>query len=50
MNQWLWPLSPEGPLTFIAERPAYGVAETSYTVDAGELRNSAERAEVLWTT
>lgn len=49
MNQWLWPLPPAGPLTFIAEWPKYRIGESTATVDAHELRESAERAEDLWT-
>ena len=49
MNQWSWPLPPDGPLTFIAEWPALGVGETVVAVDAGELRHAALRAEVVWT-
>jgi hypothetical protein len=48
MNQWLWPLPPAGPLTIIAEWPKYGIAESRATVDAGKLREAAERAENLW--
>ncbi len=50
MNQWLWPLPPDGPLTFIAQWPAFDVEETSVVVDAGELRRAADRSEVLWST
>lgn len=49
MNQWLWPLPPEGPLTFIAEWPKYGIVECSAAVDAGEIRAAAARVEDLWT-
>jgi hypothetical protein len=48
MNQWLWALPPEGPLTFFAQWPAFDVDETSVVVDAGELRHAAEHCEVLW--
>lgn len=50
MNQWLWPLPPEGPLTFFAEWPAFDVPETAVVVDASELRRAAERSELLWST
>ena len=49
MNQWLWPLPPDGPLTFIAEWPKFGIGETSVSVDGGEIRAAAETVEDLWT-
>lgn len=45
---WLWPLPPEGPLTFVAEWPAEGIGETRVEVDAGLLREAASRSEKLW--
>jgi hypothetical protein len=48
MDQWMWPLPPEGPVTFFAAWPAYGVAETSAEVDGTELRARAGDAEVVW--
>lgn len=50
MAYWLWPLPPVGPLSFIAEWPAYGIGESRATVDAGALRREAEHADVLWTS
>ena len=49
-NQWLWPLPPEGPLTFVAEWPRFAVPESTASVDAGELRRAAELAQDLWPT
>lgn len=49
MDQWMWPLPPDGPLTFIAEWPKYGVAESRGSVDAGALRDAAKEAQVLWS-
>jgi hypothetical protein len=49
MDQWLWPLPPDGPLTFIAEWPKFGISETSASVDGGEIRAAAETVEELWT-
>jgi hypothetical protein len=34
-----------GPLTFIAKWPKYGIGESAPTVDAGKLREAAERAD-----
>ena len=48
MDQWLWPLPPEGPLTFFAAWPAHGIAETSAEIDGSELRQRAAQAEVVW--
>jgi hypothetical protein len=45
---WVWPLPPEGPLTFIVSWPSEGVDETSHHLDATELRQRAEEAERLW--
>lgn len=45
---WLWPLPPDGPLTFLAEWPAYAVPESSATIDANELRAAAGRSEPVW--
>lgn len=45
---WWWPLPLEGTVTFFAEWPAYGIPETSATIDATELRAAALRAERLW--
>lgn len=49
-DYWVWPLPPEGPLTFIVSWPSQGVNETSYEFDATELRQRAEEAESLWPT
>jgi hypothetical protein len=47
-EQWLWPLPPPGPLVFVCEWPVRGIAETRVEVDAGPIREAAERAETLW--
>jgi len=41
---WLWPLPPDGSLTFHADWPAKGVLESSTVVDATELRSLARSA------
>lgn len=48
MRQWLWPLPPPGPLTFVAEWPKYGIAESQVTFDAAKLRAAADDAIDLW--
>lgn len=50
VNAWLAPIPPDGPLTFFAEWPAYGVEETEATMDATELRRAADRIEDLWSS
>jgi hypothetical protein len=49
MNAWLWPLPPDGPLTFVAEWPKYRITECRADVDGGRVRAAASRAEQLWT-
>jgi hypothetical protein len=48
MEAWIEPLPPEGPLTFIAEWPARGIAEARATMDAGRLRQAAAHIEEFW--
>jgi hypothetical protein len=47
-DHWLWPLPPEGPLTFAFAWPAEGVAEVTVQVDSAPLREAAARAAELW--
>lgn len=49
MEQWLWPLPPDGPLTLIAEWPSYGIAETRAVIDATALRVASSNAIDLWS-
>jgi hypothetical protein len=49
MNAWLWPLPPDGPLTFVAEWPKYGIPESRADVDGGRVRAAAAYAEQLWS-
>lgn len=48
MKHWLWPLPTPGDLTFHVSWPSFGIAETSSTLDADQIRAAAERAEVVW--
>jgi hypothetical protein len=41
---WLWPLPPDGPLTFHTEWPAKGIPESSTVIDASELQSLARLA------
>ena len=45
---WVYPLPPEGPVTFIASWPQYGVSEARVQVEAALIRLAAERATMLW--
>jgi hypothetical protein len=47
-RMWLWPLPPEGPLTFAFAWDEEGVEETTVDVDAGPLIAAADRALELW--
>ncbi len=45
---WIWPLPPEGPLTFAVEWPAESVDLTTRELDAAPLLAAATRSEALW--
>jgi len=45
---WAWPLPPEGPLEFVCEWPAFGVAESRAGVDAQLILGAARRSVRLW--
>jgi hypothetical protein len=47
-SYWLWPLPPEGPLTFAFAWPAKGIAETTADVDTAPLRAAGTRSVELW--
>ncbi|MCM3920688.1 hypothetical protein ND748_03220 [Frankia sp. AiPs1] len=48
LRYWLWPLPPEGPLTFVAEFLARGLPESRVSVDGAAIRAAADRAVDLW--
>lgn len=48
MQHWVWPLPPEGPLTFVVEWPARGIGLTRAEIDARLVRDAAERSVRLW--
>jgi hypothetical protein len=48
VRMWLWPLPPEGPLTFALTWPDQGIGETTVEVDSAPLRQAAARAVELW--
>jgi hypothetical protein len=45
---YLWPLPPRGRLTLVLDWPAEKVPETHTELDAGQLREGAARAQVVW--
>jgi hypothetical protein len=45
---WVHPLPPDGPVTFVASWPDYGVAETRAELDGSVIRAAAARAVILW--
>jgi hypothetical protein len=45
---WLWPLPPAGPVAFVCEWPAQGIAETRVEIDAALVLDAAARAQTLW--
>jgi hypothetical protein len=47
-EHWLWPLPPDGPLTFAFAWPDEGVAEATVLVDSAPIREAAARAVELW--
>lgn len=48
MNMWLWPLPPPGPLAFVCEWQAEGIALTRREIDGGLILDAAGRVEQLW--
>lgn len=48
VNVWLWPVPPEGALTFVFRWLAKGIEETRFELDSAPLREAAARAEALW--
>jgi hypothetical protein len=45
---WVYPLPPEGPVTFVASWPKHGVAETRVELDGAAIREAAGHAVTLW--
>lgn len=45
---WSWPLPPAGPLEFVCEWPAFGIAESRAGVDAQLILDAAGRSVLLW--
>jgi hypothetical protein len=47
-HYWVWPLPPEGRLTFTCEWPARGMVLTAHDVDATEIRRAGNSSVKLW--
>lgn len=47
-DYWVWPLPPEGPVTFVCEWPALEIPESSVELDGELIRTAAERARSVW--
>jgi hypothetical protein len=45
---WTWPLPPAGPLEFVCEWPAFGIAESRAGIDAQLILDTAGRSVRLW--
>lgn len=45
---WTWPLPPAGPLEFVCEWPAFGIAESRVGIDAQLILDAAKRGIRLW--
>lgn len=45
---WVWPLPPEGKLTFTCAWPARGLATTAHEVDASLIRRAGGASKKLW--
>ena len=48
MRFWVWPLPPEGALTFVTEWPSERIAVSQADLDSAVVRDAAARAEELW--
>jgi hypothetical protein len=47
-RSWTWPLPPAGPLEFVCEWPALGIAESRVGIDAQLILDAAQRSIRLW--
>lgn len=45
---WMWPLPPDGTLSFAVARPDFDSEELTGTFDSGSLRAASAGAEALW--
>ena len=47
-RRWMWPLPPAGPLDFVCEWLAFGIAESRAGIDARLILDTARRSVRLW--
>jgi hypothetical protein len=47
-SYWVWPLPPPGPLKFVCAWPAFGIPESTASVDGAVVIDAATRATVVW--
>jgi hypothetical protein len=47
-NIWVWPLPPSGPLAFVCDWQAEGIALTRREIDAKAILDAAAQVEQLW--
>ncbi len=47
-QQWIWPLPPPGPVTFVCEWPHFRISQAETTIDAQLILDAAARAVPLW--
>jgi hypothetical protein len=48
-TEWVWPLPPPGPVTFVCEWPAAGIPLTRHDLDAQTILDAAARATVIFS-
>ena len=48
-DYWVWPLPPPGPVAFVCEWPAHGIALAPAELDAAVLQEAAGRAVAIWS-
>lgn len=48
VTYWVWPLPPPGPLTFVCQWPATGIAESRISLDAQLVLDASTHASQLW--
>ena len=47
--EWVWPLPPPGPLTFVCEWPACGIPLTGHEVDSQTILDAAAQAQTIFS-
>jgi hypothetical protein len=48
-SEWVWPLPPQGAVTFVCEWPAAGIPLTRHELDARAILDAAARAQVIFS-